>query len=83
MTNNSHVTWPTHGHAKNARDDSAERAQLIRKKAYELSKKVKENASESEILFDLIDISVWASDILRLLEGQGAPTFPDPPSLLH
>ena len=76
--------WPSHGHAKNARDDSAEMAQTIRKRAYNLSKKLEEETlTDAELLFGLIDIAILASDILRLLEGQGAPTIPDTPNTLH
>lgn len=72
--------WPSHGYAKNARDDSAELAATIRAEAMALVARIENNnLSEQTLLVGLIKISTSASDILRLLERQGAPTMPTEP----
>lgn len=69
--------WPTHGRAKDARDVSAEKAQVIYKQASDLiDLKHAGRLSEMELMYRLSQILRESSDILRLLEEQGAPTRP-------
>jgi hypothetical protein len=77
------VPWPTHGRAKTARDDSAVYAAKIKSAADQLAKKLEgeQPVTESDIALGLLKIVSWSSDILRLLESQGAPTEPLPPTL--
>ena len=69
--------WPTHGTAKDARDWSAERAASIRRHIDEIMDlRSQGKLSELELAYRLAVIGRDASDILRLLEREGAPTRP-------
>jgi len=71
--------WPPHGHAVDARNWSAIKAQRIRAEADLLLKLRHTNQlTVDELMYRLHQISALSSDILRLLEAQGAPTVPRP-----
>lgn len=73
------VRWPPHGHARDARDWSALKAQRVRSNADLLIELLHKNQlTRDEELYRLHQISTLASDIMRLLEAQGAPTVPKP-----
>ena len=69
--------WPNKGHARDARDWSALKAQRIRRHADLLLQLRHSNQlTVDELMFRLHRISALSSDIMRLLESQGAPTVP-------
>jgi len=71
--------WPPHGQARDARDWSALKAQRIKSHADLLLELRHQNQlTVDELMYRLHKISALSSDILRLLEAQGAPTVPQP-----
>jgi len=70
-------TWPSHGNAKDARDESAELALSIQRHADQLMDlKQQGRLSELELVYRLALISREAGKISLWLVGEGAPTRP-------